>query len=194
MPYLTAMHRENEILQQVAQGNERAFAELFNHFHQPLGLHIFKFTKSEQLAEEVVQDVFLKIWLNRKLLLKIENFRVYLYVISKNAAFNCLKKVAYESARIVDLDLEDDTIAAETSEEDHRYLLIDEAIDQLPPQQKLVYLLRRHERLSYAEISDRMKISKETVKKYLQIATESISMHIRKKLIISFLIASKYFF
>lgn len=194
MPYLHAMHRENEILQRVAQGDERAFAALFNHFHQPLGLHIFKFTKSEQLAEEVVQDVFLKIWLNRKLLVNIDNFRVYLFVISKNAALNCLKKVAYESARITDLDPQADTVAAESNEEDHRYLLIDEAIDRLPPQQKQVYLLRRHERLSYSDISDRMKISKETVKKYLQIGTESITIHIRKKLIISFLIASKYFF
>ncbi|KAA0989210.1 RNA polymerase sigma factor [Dyadobacter aurulentus] len=194
MPYLTAMHRENEILQQIAQGDERAFAALFNHFHQPLGLHIFKFTKSEQLAEEVVQDVFLKIWLNRELLVGIDNFRVYLYVISKNAALNCLKKVANESARIVDLDPQADTIAAENIEEDHRYLLIDEAIDRLPPQQKQVYLLRRHERLSYPEIAAQMKISKETVKKYLQIATESITSHIRKRLVISFLIAAKYFF
>jgi RNA polymerase sigma-70 factor (ECF subfamily) len=194
MPYLTAMHREDEILQQVSEGDERAFAALFNHYHQLLGMHIFRITKSEQLAEEVVQDVFLKIWLNKEVLTGIDNFRIYLFVISKNAALNCLKKVANESARFLDIDAQTDISAAETIEEDHRYILIDEAIDQLPPQQKQVYLLSRHERLSYAEIAEQMNISKETVKKYLQIATESISSHVRKRLIMSLILMAEYFF
>ncbi|KQS27783.1 RNA polymerase sigma factor [Dyadobacter sp. Leaf189] len=195
MPYLTAMHRESEVLRRVSEGDERAFAALFNHYHQRLGMHIYRITRSEELAAEVVQDVFLKIWLNKELLAEVNNFPVYLYVISKNAALNCLKKAASESARIVDVDLHSEHFpVADTIEEDHRYLLIDEAIDLLPPQQKQVYLLSRHQRLSYAEIAAQMNISRETVKKYLQIATESISSHIRNKLIISFLLAAHYFF
>ena len=104
MSYLTAMHRESEILQRVSQGDERAFAALFNHYHQRLGLHIYKITHSADLAEEVVQDVFLKIWLHRELLDGVENFPVYLYVIYKNAALNCLKKTATEHARVEDVD------------------------------------------------------------------------------------------
>ncbi|QRR04135.1 sigma-70 family RNA polymerase sigma factor [Dyadobacter sandarakinus] len=194
MSYLIAMHRESEILKQVSRGDERAFAALFNHYHQRLGLHIYKITRSEDLAEEVVQDVFLKIWMNRELLATVDNFPVYLYVISRNAALNCLKKAAHESARIEDVDLHLETMVAEVSEEDHRYLLIDEAIDQLPPRQKQVYLLSRHERLSYAEIAMQLDLSKESVKKYLQIATKSISSYIRKKLVMSCLIVAQYFF
>jgi RNA polymerase sigma-70 factor (ECF subfamily) len=75
----------------------------------------------------------------------------------------------------------------ETPEDDYRYILIDEAIDRLPPQQRQAYLLARHERLTYAEVAMRMGLSKETVKKYLQIATEFISGYITKRLIISIL-------
>jgi RNA polymerase sigma-70 factor (family 1) len=194
MPYPSALHQETELLLAVSQGDERAFTTLYNHYHQRLGLHIYRITKSAELAEEVVHDVFLKIWLNRETLADIDNFSVYLYVISKNAALNCLKRIAREKAVTTDLDLVLDQIPMmETQEEDYRYILIDEAIDRLPPQQRQAYLLARHERLTYAEVALRMGLSKETVKKYLQIATEFICGYIGKKLIISILILSKNF-
>ncbi|MFD1144648.1 RNA polymerase sigma factor [Larkinella insperata] len=192
MSYLSALHGENEVLGRIAQGDEKAFATLFNHYHQRLGLHIYRITKSTELAEEIVHDVFLKIWLNRELLTEIENFPAYLFVLSKNAALNGLKKVANEQARMIGLEL-DQLQVAEMAEEDDRYMLIDEAIDRLPFQQRQVYLLSRHERLSYAEIAERMNLSRETVKKYLQLSTESIATYIRKKLIISVLLVLQNF-
>jgi RNA polymerase sigma-70 factor (family 1) len=194
MPYPSALHQETELLLAVSQGDERAFTTLYNHYHQRLGLHIYRITKSTELAEEVVHDVFLKIWLNRETLAEIDNFSVYLYVISKNAALNCLKRIAREKAVTTDLDPVLDQIPMmETPEEDYRYILIDEAIDRLPPQQRQAYLLARHERLTYAEVALRMGLSKETVKKYLQIATEFICGYIGKRLIISILFLSKNF-
>jgi RNA polymerase sigma-70 factor (family 1) len=176
------------LLLAVAQGDERAFTALYNRYHQRLAVHIYRITKSTELAEEVVHDVFLKIWLNRETLTGIGNFPVYLYVISRNAALNCLKRTAREKALTTDFDPALDQLPlAETSEEDYRYILIDEAIDRLPPQQRQAYLLARHERLTYTEVAMRMGLSKETVKKYLQIATEFISGYITKKLIISIL-------
>jgi RNA polymerase sigma-70 factor (family 1) len=194
MPYPYALHQETELLLAVSQGEERAFTTLYNHYHQRLGLHIYRITKSVELTEEVVHDVFLKIWLNRETLAEIDNFSVYLYVISKNAALNCLKRIAREKAVTTDLDPVLDQIPMmETPEEDYRYILIDEAIDRLPPQQRQAYLLARHERLTYAEVALRMGLSKETVKKYLQIATEFICGYIGKRLIISILFLSKNF-
>ncbi|RAK02290.1 RNA polymerase sigma-70 factor (ECF subfamily) [Larkinella arboricola] len=193
MSYLSPLHQEHEVLRRIAQGDEKAFAALFDHYHQRLGIHIYRITKSTELAEEIVHDVFLKIWLNRELLGEIENFQAYLFVLSKNAALNGLKKLANEQARITELDA-DQLQIAETTEDDYRYLLIDEAIDRLPFQQRQVYLLSRHERLSYAEIAERMSLSRETVKKYLQLSTESISSYIRKRLVISVLLLIQIFF
>lgn len=194
MSYLAPNLEEKDMLQLVAQGDERAFRQLFNAYHHKLGAHIYRITKSHELAEEIVQDVFLKIWTNRNSLSHTVNFQAYLYVISKNHALNCLKRLANEKALTTNLD---DTLyetrPEESAEESERYVLVDEAIDHLPPQQRLVYLLSRHERLQYAEIADRLSLSRETVKKYLQISTESISCYIRKKLIISiFIIISSF--
>ncbi|GAB3279803.1 RNA polymerase sigma-70 factor [Larkinella harenae] len=193
MSYLSALHGEKEVLDRVAQGDEKAFAVLFHHYHQRLGVHIYRITKSVELAEEIVHDVFLKIWQNRELLTQIDNFPAYLFVLSKNAALNGLKKLANEQARTTELD-DDQLQIAETPEEDYRYLLIDEAIDRLPFQQRQVYLLSRHERLSYAEIAERMNLSRETVKKYLQLSSEFIASYIRKRLINSLLLLLCYFF
>jgi RNA polymerase sigma-70 factor (family 1) len=177
-----------QILQQVACGDERAFRVLFNQYHHKLGSYIFHIMKSEELAQEVVQDVFLKIWTNRASLAEVRNFQAYLFVISKNHALNYLKKIAHEKALTAQLDVWNyEAQPDEAGDDNERYDLVDQAIDQLPKQQKIVYLLSRHERLHYAEIANRLSISQNTVKKYLQISTESITCYIRKNLTTSIL-------
>ncbi|WP_374948151.1 RNA polymerase sigma factor [Mucilaginibacter sp.] len=167
---------EKDLLLQVARGDEYAFSELFKTYHQQLGTHIYRITESMELAEEVVQDTFLKIWLNREALSNVDNFRAYLFVLSKNHALNCLRKLAKQ--RLLQLHIEDNAVVLETpdlAEQNEYYHLLDEAIDHLPPQQQKVYLLSRHDRLKYDEIARKMGLSRETVKKYLQVATMSIT-------------------
>ena len=180
---------EKELLLKVANGDEHAFSELFNAHHQLLGAHIYRITDSVELAEEVVQDVFLKIWMSRETLTAVQNFRAYLFVISKNHALNCLRKLAKE--RIHQKTIEENAMAITPEDnpglEDY-YSLLDEAIDHLPPQQQKVYLLSRHNRLKYDEIASQMGLSRETVKKYLQGATHSITSFVQSNIDISAMI------
>lgn len=172
-PVLTC---DKELLLQVARGDEHAFGELFNTYHQQLATHIFRITESVELAEEVVQDTFLKIWLNREALTSINSFKAYIWVLAKNHALNSLRKLAKE--RMIEKHLEDVSVSLEipeTADTNQYYALLDQAIDHLPPQQQKVYLLSKHDRLKYDEIANRMGISRETVKKYLQVATHSIT-------------------
>ncbi|WP_419701963.1 RNA polymerase sigma factor [Mucilaginibacter sp. NFX135] len=186
---------ERELLMQVASGNENAFRRLFMRHHQQLGGHMLRITNSIELAEEIVQDVFVKIWFTRESLVRVDNFKSYLFVISKNHALNCLKKLAKERAMIKQLEVSDSP-NPETAGTNMYYNLLDEAIDQLPPQQQKVYLLSRHGRLKYTEIADQLELSRETVKKYLQIATLSITEYVHEHLeVIAFLtVALKSFF
>jgi RNA polymerase sigma-70 factor (family 1) len=194
MNELSIINEENKLLHLIANGDEKAFGVVFKRYNDLLGSHIFRITNSHELAQEVVQDIFLKIWLNRTELIHIQNFKAYLYVLSKNHALNCLKRVAMERVIITNLSPKEDLQQDEVAEENEKYLLFDEAIDQLPPQQRKVYLMSRHERLRYAEIASRLNISTETVKKYLQIATESISSYVRKKHIVSVLSLMDFLF
>ena len=90
---------EKELLVKVSQGDENAFGQLFTLYYNQLGDFIMRIAESRPLAQEIVQDVFLKIWLNRATLAEVESFRAYLFVVARNHAFNCLKQIARERNR-----------------------------------------------------------------------------------------------
>lgn len=181
---------EQELIAQVAEGNEHAFALLFRHYHPSLAAFVYKLTDSYELTEEVVQDVFLKIWLNRAQLTAVLNFKAYLFTVSKNHSLNCLKQVVKEKAMKRYLQEEGDSKYLEENTSSY-HMLLDKAIDGLPPQQQKVYLLSKHQRLKYTEIADRMGISKETVKSYLKLATGTIISYVKKHIYILVLILAK---
>ena len=175
-----SLYDEKALLLRVAEGDERAFCVLFERYHGLLASHIMRITRSQALTEEIVQDVFLKIWMSRETLSEIRDLRAYLYIASKNHALNSLKKAAREKVieSQADWNLVERSFMAPEAEEPDHYGLIDEAINRLPPRQQEVYLLSRHERKKYSEIAEQLGLSRETVKKYLQLATESISAYI----------------
>lgn len=176
-------YNEKTLVQQIASGDQAAFSVLFKAYSGKLAAVIFNLTRSKELTQEIVQDVFLKIWMHRETVANLENFGGYLFVISRNQALNALKRIAKEKSILSGLENKNDTAAPETEEnESIFYGLLDDAIDRLPPQQKRAYILSRHQRLKYQEIADEMNLSKETVKKYLQAATVSITGYINKNM------------
>lgn len=183
------------ILTELIAGNEAAFRQLFSRYHQQLGAYIFRITNSYELAEEIVQDIFLKIWLNREVLANVQNFKAYLFVLSKNYALNHLRRLSRE--QLLKNRWEEEcmkSLIPEDITDSPYYSLLDEAIDQLPPQQQKVYLLSRHERLKYSEIAEHLNLSRETVKKYLKIATASITEYVKTSLDVILLLIFLNFF
>lgn len=170
---------EKELILQVSKGNEHAFSLLFRQYHLHLATFVYKLTDSYELTEEIVQDVFLKIWTNRTQLTAVKNFKAYLFTVSKNHSLNCLKQAVKEKAVRQHWKHEHSRLFSE-DELTNYHLLLDQAIDTLPPQQQRVYLLSKHEHLKYAEIADRMGISKETVKSYLKLATSTVISYLKK--------------
>ena len=181
---------EKKILTAVAHGDEQAFALLFRHYYPFLADHLLRVVNSEPVMEELLQDVFLKIWMNREALTKVENFAAYLYIVSKNHALNALEKLASEF-NAKSRYLKDPQLFEDQPGDEHKALqtaLLDEAIDSLPERQKQVYLLHRHERLSYIEIAEKLGIGRETVKTHLEKAVKSIKEYLGDKLAILILL------
>lgn len=192
------LHNEHELLMHVAEGDENAFGRLFEMYHNRLGIYIFRLTDSMALAEEIVQDVFLKIWVNRESLRDIQCFKAYLFVVSRNQALNCLKKTIRQQKLQHQWQEEenfDEQLVLQETEQNKYHNLLDVAIARLPPQQQKVYLLSRHERLKYAEIAQKMDISRETVKKYLQLAVTHISSYLENHsdMVVIILLILKFF-
>lgn len=177
-----SINREKILLSKVAEGDEHAFAELFNNYYNLLGTFIMRLTESELLTQEIVQDVFVKIWVNRSVLADVECFKAYLIVVARNHAFNSLKQIAREKIRQkewVNTVLRLAANAADEPETINTNDLIDQAVALLPPQQKKVYLLSRREGMRQDEIAKELNVSLETVKKHMVLALRFLKNHIR---------------
>lgn len=179
---------EHEVLQQVARGDSGAFHELVNNYAHLLFTFVFRIVDNRPIAEELVQDTFVKIWLNRERLMEIQNFRAYLFTISKNFALKAVQKALREKEVLAEwqsFNRED----AHHMLKEARLLLIEEAIEQLPPQQRKVWTMSRRQRMTYMDIADELGLSRESVKKYLQFAHASILRYVKGKINLTLFVA-----
>lgn len=175
---------ETAILQALANDDEQAFAALYHQYHQKLFFFVLHFTNSRQAAEDVLQEVFIKVWSERKQLPAIANFNAWIFRITKNHVLNSLKRMAHETLILVDIAREitpgSDDIHALLSYKDV-HAILKAGMEELPPQQKLVFQLSREEGLKYEEIGNQLNISPLTVKKHaaqaLQFLREKIRRH-----------------
>lgn len=179
---LRTLDNEKELLREVAKGDAAAFTRLFDAYHRDLGEYIFRLTESAEASEDILQDVFLKVWQKREGLPALNSFTYYLFTLSKNRTLNHLRKKANEHVRDREWTRQfEDSIPAmdvpNPGEELDR--LIDAALASLPAQQQRVYLLSRREHLKYREIAKELGISPETVKKHLQFAVAAIKQYLR---------------
>ena len=176
--------KDADILKDIAAGSSKAFRALYSQWEPTLSSFIFQVTRSKVITAEIVQDVFLKIWMTRESLVEVKDFKAYLFVISKNRAINALKKSLADLERMKKYASEVPFNEQPVEDDDAQlhFSLIDEAIDQLSPRQKEIFLLHRHERHSYREIAEQLGIGKESVKTHLSLAIKSIKNHIETKI------------
>lgn len=178
------IYDEQRVLQLLSQGSEYAFTQLFDHYRGTVYTTAVKFLKSPVLAEEIVQDVFLKVWLKRDKMSAIQNFEGYLFLMTRNCIFDSLKKISHQAimekgmAKFTRTSNDTDHLVQDR----HYQQILHEAIEQLPPQQKEVYRLSKIEGLSRDEIAAQMKISPLTVKTHMGKALQSIREHLKKYL------------
>lgn len=185
MPFDT-LPEESEIVQQLAQGREAALRYFYDKYSNRIYLLSMKFLKSPEQAQELVQDVFLKLWEKRAELDKDRPVEAWLYTVAKNRVINNFKKMAREQSRIVarvlPLELADRRQGSDTKVlESEVNQLLYEAMCQLPEKQKEVYRLSRLEGYSRIEIAEQLQISSLTVKTHMSRAVLSIKNFVRSK-------------
>jgi len=174
---LSALHNERELLQMISQGDEQAFATVFDYYRNKIYGVALKLTHSTTVAEEIVEDVFLKIWTRRAMLNEIENFSAYLFTIARNETYKILKQIA-KNYKIVLLSENNQSLVHNNTEDYliHKEItsLLQKAIERLPHQQKQVYKLMKEEDLKRGEVAEILHLQPETVKFHLAQAMKNI--------------------
>lgn len=169
-----------EYQQLIAEGNEHAFEKVYTYYHKKLIAFSHNYTKSKELSEEIVEDVFIKLWCNRESVSQIKNINVYLYTAIKHQSLNAISK---EARRVVTqlLEVSEYNYNYPDSSSPHDLLVTSElmqsvqrAIDSLPPRCKLIFQLVREDGLRYKEISEILKISVSTIDTQMAIAIKRL--------------------
>jgi RNA polymerase sigma-70 factor (family 1) len=168
---------EKEWLRQIAKGNEAAFSKLFAYYSHWVYATSLRLTESGELAEEIVQDVFLKIWLNRDKLPQVDRFGDYLFIIARNQSFTAMKRMIRRQGILRDIckgaEPADNATDADILYKDYQSVL-QEAISRLPPRQNEVYKLCRQDGLNKEEAARILGISPHTVKIHLKEALRAV--------------------
>lgn len=156
---------------------ERSFRIFFDQFYAHLFEMALYYNKNQALAEEVISDVFLKVWNQRKQLKDINNIEAYLFVAVKRQSLNCLR-----NTKILPLfihDLEHQTFVESRTPEnilfgDDMLKTICQSVENLPERCRMVYKLVKEEGLKYKEVAQLLELSEKTVEMHVGHALKKI--------------------
>ncbi|MCU7552615.1 RNA polymerase sigma-70 factor [Chitinophagaceae bacterium LB-8] len=188
----TEFYDEIKLLHLLKAGDTDAYLQLYNKYHSALYAYILRFIKIPELAEDVLQEVFLKIWEIRERINPDLSFQAYLYRISRNSVFKLVKKIAAdeELRNQVAYHISETIEDADLNLQWQRYHeILQAAIHQLPPQRQKIFKLCRQEGKKYEEVAAELNISRNTVKEHMVLAVKFLKDYVSRHADIQLIIA-----
>jgi len=183
---------EKSLLSSIASGDQKAFTKLVDLYWNKVYSHALAYAKSSPRAQEITQDVFLKVWNKREALVEILDFKNYLFILGRNQIISSLRKKLVEFTGTDPVETPEETLLPDQQlEYKEAYETIMEAIEKLPPVRRNVFKMSRLEGLSYEEIAERLNISKNTVKEHIVLGLNFLRtyVHTHGDLLVIFLFA-----
>jgi RNA polymerase sigma-70 factor (family 1) len=167
----------------IAEGDQDAFSAIYLQYAGTLHFYALKLLKSPAWAEEVVQEIFLQLWSSRAKLTQVENPAAYLNRMTLHKAIDWMRK----HHRVLSIEYYQHHFAgtdANFTEEQLDFKLCEslyyQAINELPPQQKIIYKMKNEDHLSNDQIADQLNLSKNTVRNHLSRSVEAIRTYLLK--------------
>lgn len=175
------MNNESCLLRAVADGDQQAFRSLVEAYWSQVFGNTLALVRSTAIAQELTQDIFLKIWTQREKLATVHSFVHYVYVIGRNQVISAMRKKIAETVSVEDEDLAECLFVPDLQFEfKETYNLIWEGVELLTPRQKLIFKMSRLQDLSHEEIAERLNLSKNTVKVHMVAALNALRVYIRE--------------
>jgi RNA polymerase sigma-70 factor (family 1) len=182
VPFET-IHNEKELLLQIAQGDRVAFQVLYTTYFSFVQHYVSLFEPSKNSLDDLTQDVFVRIWIKRAQLGKVESFKGYLFTMTRNVVFNFLRSIKV-GQRIKNLEDSHEVLAGNDPESEllfrQYYQMAQEAMEMLPPGRRKVLKMSIDEGLSLDEIASALNISRSGVKKQLYAATAFVRQYLQE--------------
>lgn len=169
------MMSDEKILEGIISGKVSAYEILFRKHYSRVKNFICMIVKDKDLAEDIAQDVFMKIWIGRASLSADKSLRNLLFVMARNGAVNALKSMrnrtgtaTMEEAETVGGGENDKVLFNETE------MLINSGIARMPAQRRQIFVMSRYRNMSNKEIADCLNLSVRTVEKHIQLALKDL--------------------
>ena len=158
------------LVSRLSIGDHRAFMEIYDLYLPQLTVFIKRYVHSEETAQDLVQDVFVKLWEKHSFLENVQNFNAYLYRIAKNHTIDYLKKVSRVEIMpheiIKEFNFSSNEVELMVTEQDY-FKFLDQYMEQLPERSQIIFNLCREHEQSYEEVARKLNISTNTVKHHM---------------------------
>ena len=176
---------EKELVLRLSQGNEQAFERIYNFYSARLYGHLLKLVKSDSVASEILQDVFIKIWEIHPDLDPEKSFRSYLFRIAENKVYDFFRKTASDKKlrqRLLRESTEEYSHIEENISVKENAAILHEAIDSLSPQRSHIFRLCKIDGKTYRQVSDILGISESTISDHIVKANRYLHSYLSVKL------------
>jgi len=174
---------DSELIVRLQQSQVTAFDALYWKYHEPVYRNILKFTKDTIVAEDILQEVFAKLWEKRLAIDAEQSVGGWLFVVSFNLSVNHTRKRLREQTahkKLFAAEPETEILVTGQQVYEEQYRLMKQAIDQLSPQKRKIVTLCKLEGKTYEEAAGELNISRNTVKEHLSAAMVNLNEYVRK--------------
>ena len=182
MPEADKHTREIELVAAIKLSDNTAFKALCQTYYEPLYRFLWRKTRNETTAMDLVQDLFLAVWKQRERLDETRSIKAYLYCSANNLAINHLKKKALKQSYFVEDVPVEQISQTETSRKFQEY--VDDVLQDLPEAQRTVFMLNKFDGLKYAEIAEVLDISIKTVESRMSKTLKTLREKLRHLLVL----------
>lgn len=180
---------EQKLLKKLIQGDVLTFEKVFKKYNRKIYTFSYRYLKNKEDAEGIVQEVFLKLWESSSKLKKDSNINAWLFTVTFNAIRKHFRKLATEKKHVESYSRLFKNQQDEITDSEY-FDLLEKAtylIEQLPPQQKKVFLLRKDKGLTSIEMAEQLNLSKKTVENHLNRARTFLKKAMMEEGLLSFL-------
>lgn len=167
------IHKDQQIeklLKRLCKGDREAYDQIYRLYFNQIYIFVLRYVVSEDLAYDLTQDVFLKVWERKDQLNHVNNLRAYIYRMAKNHTLDNLKRISISEKAIEEVSFH---YVKQSKPLDVKYIekeyfeFLESAIIDLPERTRIIFNLCRTEKKSYKEVAEELGISRDTVKHHM---------------------------